>query len=74
VLQTDVGGPGPPHIANLTCRPPHSLVVQWLRPHDVHGAVDFYHVFYRDIDVQRPGEEDELVIATSVEQASHSVS
>ncbi|CAG0917800.1 unnamed protein product [Notodromas monacha] len=48
---TDVGGPGPPKILNVTCQPPRSLMMYWQRPAVIFGGLDFYYIYYRDKEV-----------------------
>lgn len=47
--KTDVGGPLPPAITNLTCQSNNTLYVEWKRPRpaDYYISVDQYFVIYR---------------------------
>ena len=45
---TDVAGPSPPLITNLTCKDEHAIYLQWEKPRLVYKGVDFYYIHYRD--------------------------
>lgn len=50
--KTDVGGPLPPMITNLTCQSNNTLYVEWKRPRpaDYYISVDQYFVIYRSYE------------------------
>lgn len=48
---TDVSGPGPPRITNITCVPTNnSFYIQWQRPTEFFNTIDLYYITYRSID------------------------
>jgi receptor-type tyrosine-protein phosphatase gamma len=48
--RTDIAGPGPPKIVNLTCITEDSLIVQWLRPVKFYKSIDYYYLMFRSED------------------------
>lgn len=44
---TDVSGPGPPRITNVTCLPGGGLYIQWHSPIEFFNKIDVYTVVYR---------------------------
>uniref|UniRef100_A0A182PA14 Fibronectin type-III domain-containing protein n=1 Tax=Anopheles epiroticus TaxID=199890 RepID=A0A182PA14_9DIPT len=49
-LRTDVGGPSPPKVLNLTCHSLDALVFSWQIPRVYHSSIDFYIVNYRNLE------------------------
>eukprot|EP00094_Tigriopus_californicus_P012020 TCALIF_11614-PA protein Name:"Similar to Ptp99A Tyrosine-protein phosphatase 99A (Drosophila melanogaster)" AED:0.07 eAED:0.07 QI:0/0.7/0.45/0.81/1/1/11/539/1209 len=47
-MVTDVAGPGPPIITNLTCKDEQSIYLQWEPPRVVYKTVDYYYIYYRN--------------------------
>lgn len=47
-MVTDVAGPGPPIITNLTCKDEQSIYLQWEPPRMVYKTVDYYYIYYRN--------------------------
>ena len=47
-VKTDVGGPSPPRILNLSCLALDALFVQWQRPTKFYNTIDYYYVDYRN--------------------------
>eukprot|EP00095_Tigriopus_kingsejongensis_P008769 maker-scaffold151_size306168-snap-gene-2.8 protein:Tk08769 transcript:maker-scaffold151_size306168-snap-gene-2.8-mRNA-1 annotation:"unnamed protein product" len=47
-MVTDVAGPGPPIITNLTCKDEQSIYLQWDSPRVVYKTVDYYYIYYRN--------------------------
>lgn len=52
---TDVSGPGPPRITNVTCLPSNnpsnnSFYVQWQRPTEFFNTIDVYFIYFKTID------------------------
>ncbi|KAG8225883.1 hypothetical protein J437_LFUL006045, partial [Ladona fulva] len=45
--KTDISGPSPPKILNLTCQADDALFVHWQRPTEFNNSIDFYFVDYR---------------------------
>lgn len=45
--RTDVSGPGPPRITNITCIQFNSLFIQWERPSVFYNTIDVYFIQYR---------------------------
>lgn len=50
IRQTDVSGPGPPHILNATCIAPYTLAIFWQHPPSFNRTVDKYIIAYREED------------------------
>lgn len=50
IRQTDVSGPGPPHILNATCIAPYTLAIFWQHPPSFNRTVDKYIIAYREGD------------------------
>ncbi|CAB3361379.1 Hypothetical predicted protein [Cloeon dipterum] len=48
--KTDIAGPGPPKIVNLTCLSEDSLLIQWTRPAKFFKNIDYYYLMYRSED------------------------
>ncbi|XP_075218273.1 protein tyrosine phosphatase 99A isoform X2 [Lycorma delicatula] len=48
--RTDVSGPGPPRIMNVTCIEYNTLFVQWERPSVFYNNIDVYYILYRSED------------------------
>ncbi|KAG8291224.1 positive regulation of Schwann cell migration [Homalodisca vitripennis] len=46
--QTDVSGPGPPHILNATCVSPSTLAIYWTHPPSFNRTIDTYIIAYRE--------------------------
>uniref|UniRef100_A0A182XEH9 Putative receptor-type tyrosine-protein phosphatase mosPTP-1 n=2 Tax=gambiae species complex TaxID=44542 RepID=A0A182XEH9_ANOQN len=49
-LRTDVGGPSPPKVLNLTCHSLDTLFFSWRIPRVYHSSIDFYIVNYRNLE------------------------
>ncbi|XP_058130396.1 protein sidekick-2-like [Anopheles ziemanni] len=49
-LRTDVGGPSPPRVQNLTCHSLDTLFFSWRIPRVYHASIDFYIVNYRNLE------------------------
>lgn len=49
VQRTDVSGPSPPMILNLTCAGDNSLYLRWRRPETFYNAIDYYIISYRNL-------------------------
>lgn len=45
--RTDIGGPSPPIIVNLTCQAYDRLYVRWKRPLEFYNTIDFYIMSYK---------------------------
>lgn len=44
---TDIGGPDPPMILNLTCQTQDTMYIKWKRPNNFFGSVDFYYLYIK---------------------------
>ncbi|KAL1129503.1 hypothetical protein AAG570_012448 [Ranatra chinensis] len=44
---TEVRGPGPPRITNVTCLPYNAFYLQWQKPIEYFRPVDLYYIVYR---------------------------
>ncbi|XP_039948080.1 tyrosine-protein phosphatase 99A isoform X2 [Bactrocera tryoni] len=42
VQRTDVAGPSPPYVVNLTCHSQDAIAIRWRRPHEFYNTIDFY--------------------------------
>ncbi|KAF6216641.1 hypothetical protein GE061_000987 [Apolygus lucorum] len=62
--RTDVSGPGPPRITNLTCIPPNSFFVEWQKPTVFFDTIDYYYISYR---TEHSKDSEEILIDTSKE-------
>ncbi|KAK9890036.1 hypothetical protein WA026_008843 [Henosepilachna vigintioctopunctata] len=47
VNTTDIGGPDPPLILNLTCQTQDTMYLKWKRPLHYFDSVDFYYIYIR---------------------------
>ncbi|KAF5300368.1 hypothetical protein FQR65_LT00989 [Abscondita terminalis] len=45
INKTDIGGPSPPHILNLTCQAQDAIYLQWKRPLEFSNSIDFYYIY-----------------------------
>lgn len=50
VQRTDVSGPSPPTILNLTCTGENSLYLKWRIPETYYNSIDYYIISYRNIE------------------------
>lgn len=73
--RTDVGGPSPPAITNLTCQSNNTLYVEWKRPRpaDYYTSVDHYFVVYRSTESSE-FEEKSINSSESLDNITGSVS
>lgn len=46
---TDISGPSPPIVTNLTCLEMYSLSISWRRPLEYYNTIDFYMITYRNL-------------------------
>lgn len=44
---TDISGPSPPIVVNLTCQTHDSVFLRWKRPLEFYRSIDFYTIAYR---------------------------
>lgn len=44
---TDISGPSPPIVVNLTCHSHDTLYLRWKRPFEYYRSIDFYTIAYR---------------------------
>lgn len=70
VVKTDVRGPFPPRIVNVSCLSEDALYIAWNRPTKFYNTIDFYYVDYRS-DQWRDFEE--LTVNAHADQPDHSV-
>ncbi|XP_053972725.1 tyrosine-protein phosphatase 99A-like isoform X1 [Hylaeus volcanicus] len=47
IRRTDISGPSPPSILNVTCQTDDSIYIQWARPKNFTGSIDYYFINYR---------------------------
>lgn len=45
--RTDISGPSPPIVVNLTCNNQDALYLRWKRPLEYYNSIDFYIISYR---------------------------
>ncbi|OXA53024.1 Tyrosine-protein phosphatase 99A [Folsomia candida] len=70
VVKTDVRGPFPPRIVNVSCLSEDALYIAWNRPTKFYNTIDFYYVDYRS-DQWRDFEE--LTVNAHADQPDHSI-
>ncbi|XP_076175854.1 putative receptor-type tyrosine-protein phosphatase mosPTP-1 isoform X3 [Ptiloglossa arizonensis] len=46
IRRTDISGPSPPTILNVTCQTDDSIYIQWARPNFFSGSIDYYFIKY----------------------------
>lgn len=49
-FRSDVSGPSPPQVINVTCFSQDSIHIQWQRPEDFYNQIDYYYVRYKAQD------------------------
>lgn len=51
-FRTDVAGPSPPIITNLTCQSNNTIFIEWKRPRpgETYNTVDHYFIMYKSAD------------------------
>lgn len=49
IQKTDVSGPSPPVIVNLTCSTTNSVYLRWRRPQTYYNTIDLYVITFRDL-------------------------
>ncbi|KAL0267726.1 UNVERIFIED_CONTAM: hypothetical protein PYX00_009910 [Menopon gallinae] len=51
-FRTDVAGPSPPIITNLTCQSNNTIFIEWKRPRpsETYNSVDHYFIMYKSTD------------------------
>ncbi|XP_055371806.1 tyrosine-protein phosphatase 99A isoform X2 [Condylostylus longicornis] len=47
--RTDISGPSPPIILNLTCHSQDALRIRWKRPNDYYNTIDLYVISFRPV-------------------------
>lgn len=47
IRRTDISGPSAPLILNVTCQTHDSVYIQWARPNNFLGSIDYYFINYR---------------------------
>ncbi|ODN00699.1 Tyrosine-protein phosphatase 99A [Orchesella cincta] len=47
VVKTDVRGPSPPRIVNVSCLAEDALFIAWQRPTKFYNSIDFFYIDYR---------------------------
>uniref|UniRef100_A0A336LNK0 protein-tyrosine-phosphatase n=1 Tax=Culicoides sonorensis TaxID=179676 RepID=A0A336LNK0_CULSO len=50
IQKTDVSGPSPPVIVNLTCSSTDSVYLRWRRPLIFYNTIDLYVITFRDVN------------------------
>ncbi|XP_034171587.1 putative receptor-type tyrosine-protein phosphatase mosPTP-1 isoform X2 [Osmia lignaria lignaria] len=60
IRRTDIAGPSPPLILNVTCPTHDSVYIQWARPNIFWGSIDYYFINYR-IESGKRYEEIEVI-------------
>ena len=70
VIKTDVGGPSPPRIVNVSCQAEDALFIQWQRPTRHQSSIDFYYVDYRRDDW---AEFEEITVTAHPDQNEQTV-
>ena len=47
--RTDISGPSPPIVVNLTCHVQDALYLRWKRPLEYYNSIDFYIISFRSV-------------------------
>lgn len=68
---TDISGPSPPLVTNLTCLSEDVLFISWKRPLEFYHTLDWYSVTYRNIQYN---DLHEIVINTTANNIANEVS
>lgn len=71
VQRTDVAGPSPPYVVNLTCHSQDAIAIRWRRPHEFYNTIDFYIIKtrvvgqdnHRDIRINASAKELETAVS-----------
>lgn len=42
---TDISGPSPPKLINLTCKTQDTIFLHWSRPEIFYYSIDFYYIY-----------------------------
>lgn len=72
-FRTDVSGPSPPQVINVTCFSQDSIHIQWQRPEDYYNQIDYYYVRYKAQDsgwdsyTSSSKKEDETILSANKE-------
>jgi receptor-type tyrosine-protein phosphatase gamma len=70
-FRTDVSGPSPPQVINVTCFSQDSVHIQWQRPEDYYNQIDYYYVRYKALDsawdsyTSSSKKEDETILSAN---------
>lgn len=67
--RTDIAGPSPPIVVNLTCHNQTEMYLRWKRPLEYYNTIDFYIITYREEGDQRAEEIRLNASATHLETA-----
>lgn len=70
VVKTDVRGPYPPRIVNVSCLSEDALFIQWHRPSKYYHTIDFYYVDYRSEEWR---EFEEVAVSAHADQTDYSI-
>ena len=71
VVRTDVRGPSPPRILNVSCLAEDALFIQWQRPTKYYNTIDFYYIDYRSEEWR---EFEEIAVSARHELLDQTVS
>lgn len=52
IQKTDISGPSPPIVVNLTCHSHDALYLRWKRPLEYYNSIDFYIINFRSVAQQ----------------------
>lgn len=69
IQRTDIAGPSPPIVVNLTCHNQTEMYLRWKRPLEYYNTIDFYIITYREEDDHRVEEIRLNASATHLETA-----
>lgn len=67
--RTDIAGPSPPIVVNLTCHNQTEMYLRWKRPLEYYNTIDFYIIVYREEDDKHKEEIRLNASATHLETA-----
>lgn len=49
IQRTDISGPSPPILFNVTCHNQDAIYLRWKRPLEYYNSIDFYIICYRKV-------------------------
>lgn len=71
IQMTDISGPSPPQVVNLTCHSQDALYVRWKRPFEYFNTIDFYQIIFKNLE---NNEQQEITLNASAQHLETAVS